>query len=164
MDSLSKTARSKNMRAIRGKGMKPELTVRRIVHRLGFRYRLHRAGLPGKPDLVFSSRRKVIFIHGCFWHQHAKSRCVDSRIPKSNVAYWRKKLAGNQQRDRKNLAALRKAGWKALVVWECEIKNERRVTERIVKFLSGDSTTRPLLSEHPPQYHAGEGENHQREK
>lgn len=143
MDKLSQAARSKNMRAIRSKNMKPELTVRQLVHRLGFRYRLHGAGLPGKPDLVFSSRRKVIFVHGCFWHHHARTRCVDSRIPKSNVAYWRKKLAGNQQRDKKNLSTLRKAGWKALVIWECEIKNERRVTDKIVKFLSGASIPRP---------------------
>lgn len=164
MDKLSKAARSKNMRAIRGKNMKPELTVRRIVHWLGIRYRLHVAGLPGKPDMVFSSRRKVIFVHGCFWHQHAKSRCVDSRIPKSNVAYWRKKLAGNQQRDKKNLSALRKTGWKTLVIWECEIKNERRVTDKIVKFLSGDSTPRPLLPKHSPQRQARDGEKRQREE
>lgn len=107
--------RSENMRAIRSKGMRPELAVRSLVHRLGFRFRLHRKDLPGKPDLVFVARRKVIFVHGCFWHSHRDCKVVHT--PKSNVGYWGPKLQRNQVRDSKNIEALTAAGWKPLVIW-----------------------------------------------
>lgn len=125
--------RSANMRAIRSKDMVPELAVRRLVHKTGFRYRLHRRDLPGKPDLVFGGRRKVIFVHGCFWHSHG---CKSGHIPKSNVNYWGPKLRRNQARDEKNLAALAADGWKSLVVWECETRDEEKVKKHIVEFLS----------------------------
>lgn len=124
--------RSANMRAIRSKDMRPELKVRSIVHRLGYRFRLHRKDLPGKPDLVFISRRKVIFVNGCFWHSHG---CRVSHTPKSNAAYWGPKLERNKFRDHRNLDALRAAGWKALVIWECETNDEGRMRKLIVRFL-----------------------------
>jgi DNA mismatch endonuclease (patch repair protein) len=123
------------MRAIRSKGMRPELAVRSLVHKLGYRFRLHRKDLPGKPDLVFVSQRKVIFVHGCFWHSHA---CKSAHVPKSNVDYWKPKLQRNQMRDAKNIAALKAAGWKTMVIWECETKEVPSVKNRLKRFL-GDS-------------------------
>jgi len=123
MDKIPPQKRAKNMRAIRSKGMKPEMTVRSITHRMGFRYRLHRSDLPGKPDLVFPDRRKAIFVHGCFWHQHTAKTCKITRIPKSNLEYWIPKLERNNARDKKNRSALRKLGWDVLIVWECQLKN-----------------------------------------
>lgn len=124
--------RSANMRAIRSKDMKPELAVRHLVHRLGYRYRLHRKDLPGKPDLVFASRHKVIFVHGCFWHSHG---CKSGHIPKSNLNYWVPKLNRNQARDKKSLEALSVEGWKSLVIWECETRDEDGLKKRLTKFL-----------------------------
>src|ERR1700680_1455635 len=109
--------RSANMRAIRSKDMLPELRVRSIAHRLGYRFRLHRKDLPGKPDLVFASRRKVIFVHGCFWHCH---NWKEAHTPKSNAEYWAPKLRRNKLRDEKNLEKLSEEGWQSLVIWECE--------------------------------------------
>jgi DNA mismatch endonuclease (patch repair protein) len=125
--------RSANMRAIRSKNMRPELKVRSIVHRLGYRFRLHRKDLPGKPDLVFPSRRKVIFVHGCFWHSHG---CRVSHTPKSNFDYWGPKLERNVFRDRRNVEVLKAVGWRSLIVWECETDDEDRIRKRILKFLS----------------------------
>lgn len=125
--------RSENMRAIRSKDMLPEVTVRRLVHKLGYRFRLHRKDLPGKPDLVFVRRRKVIFVHGCFWHSHG---CKNGHVPKSNVEYWVPKLERNAERDKKSLAALTAGGWKPLVIWECEMQNKAKLEKRVVKFLS----------------------------
>jgi len=113
--------------------MKPELAVRRIVHQLGYRYRLHRKDLPGKPDLVFGPRRKVIFVHGCFWHQHPE--CQEGRVPVSNENYWGPKLGRNVQRDMEHLASLALAGWQSLVIWECEIKDERALVKKLQHFL-----------------------------
>jgi DNA mismatch endonuclease (patch repair protein) len=108
------------MALVRGKNTKPEIAVRRLVHALGYRFRLHRRDLPGAPDLVFPGRRKVIFVHGCFWHQHDDPSCWRSRLPKTRQEFWVPKLAGNAARDRRNLAALGAAGWKTMVVWECQ--------------------------------------------
>lgn len=113
------------MRAIRSTGMKPELAVRRLVHSMGYRYRLHRKDLPGKPDLVFGPRRKVIFVHGCFWHQHSDPGCKIARMPKSKPDYWKPKLARNVERDRQHQAELEANGWSVLIVWECETKANR---------------------------------------
>jgi DNA mismatch endonuclease (patch repair protein) len=124
--------RSANMRAIRSKGMRPELAVRSLVHNLGYRFRLHRSDLPGKPDLVFSSRRKVIFVHGCFWHSH---KCKIAHVPKSNQGYWGPKLQRNQARDGENVRALRAEGWQSLVIWECELHDEARVKKRLKTFI-----------------------------
>lgn len=135
MDKLSATKRSANMSAIRSKDMKPELTVRKLVHLLGYRFRLHRTDLPGKPDLVFPSRGCVIFVHGCFWHQHKKTSCLDGRLPKSRQEYWIPKLARNIDRDARNQRALRYMGWRVLTIWECETKKLDTIKARVVRFL-----------------------------
>jgi len=124
--------RSENMRAIRSKDTQPELAVRSLVHRLGYRFRLHRPDLPGKPDLAFPARRKVIFVHGCFWHSHA---CKTGLIPKSNRDFWLPKLRKNKRRDRKNLEALTQLGWRVLVIWECEVPHRERLTRTLTRFL-----------------------------
>jgi DNA mismatch endonuclease (patch repair protein) len=123
------------MSRIRHKGMKPELVVRRLVHSLGFRYRLHRADLPGKPDLVFGPAKKIIFVHGCFWHQHTSRQCPIVRKPKSNLNYWSLKLSRNVLRDKQQVLELRRNGWTVLIVWECEVKSGPRLTARIQKYL-----------------------------
>lgn len=112
--------------------MKPELAVRRLVHSLGYRYRLHKNCLPGKPDLVFTSRLKVIFVHGCFWHGHT---CIDGRAPQSNQSYWGPKLARNRERDAVNEATLEVLGWSVMIVWECETKDREALSRRLRKFL-----------------------------
>jgi DNA mismatch endonuclease (patch repair protein) len=124
--------RSENMRRIRSKGMHPELAVRSLVHMMGYRFRLHRKDLPGKPDLVFVSQRKVIFVHGCFWHAHA---CKAAHTPKSNADYWGPKLQRNKARDRKNIKTLENAGWRSLVIWECETRTPDKVKKRVSAFL-----------------------------
>jgi DNA mismatch endonuclease (patch repair protein) len=118
------------MARIRSKDTGPELFVRRLVHGMGYRYRLHRRSLPGTPDLVFPGRGKVIFVHGCFWHKHA--RC--SRLPKTRTEYWHPKLEANRQRDLKARRKLRALGWKALILWECEL-GKADLAERIAEFL-----------------------------
>ena len=124
------------MSAIRSKNMKPELAVRRIVHRLGYRYRLHCKSLPGTPDMVLHKRHSVIFVHGCFWHQHPDPLCKDARQPKSNVDYWKPKLLRNQIRDAENEVALKAMGWRILVIWECQTKDELAIEQRILSFLN----------------------------
>jgi DNA mismatch endonuclease (patch repair protein) len=109
------------------------MRVRQIAHRLGYRFRVHRRDLPGKPDIAFPGRRKAVFVHGCFWHQHGG--CRRASIPQSNRRFWRTKLARNAARDSEQLAAIKKRGWRTLVVWECEIKDEKRLTARLRKFL-----------------------------
>lgn len=135
MDALTPERRSENMRRIRSKGTKPELAVRSLVHRFGYRYRLHDNNLPGKPDLVFRSRRKVILVHGCFWHQHSDPVCKIARKPKSNLSYWGAKLRRNVARDLEHLEAFSQLGWEVLTVWECELKDESALTKRLVRFL-----------------------------
>lgn len=125
--------RSENMRRIRSKGTRPELAVRGMVHRMGYRFRLHRENLPGKPDLVFVKRRKVIFVNGCFWHAH---NCKAAHRPKSNADYWWPKLKRNRARDKRNLAALVAQGWRPLVIWECELRKVAKTRGRIGKFLA----------------------------
>lgn len=122
------------MRRIKSKGMKPELLVRSIVHRMGYRYGLHCADLPGKPDLVLRCRKKVIEVRGCFWHQHRA--CREGRIPKSSVKYWEPKLVRNIQRDRSNLRRLRALGWEVLIIWECDTNDRGNLTRRLTDFLS----------------------------
>lgn len=124
--------RSQMMAAVRSKDTAPELTVRRLVHSMGYRYRLHRAGLPGKPDLVFPARRKIIFVNDCFWHLHG---CAGSHLPASNQAYWWPKLERNRSRDIEHLKALRAEGWACLVLWECQLTDMRIVRRRLAKFL-----------------------------
>ena len=131
-DKLSPERRSENMRNIRSRDTSPEMIVRRLVHNMGFRYRLHVSSLPGKPDLVLARLRKIIEVRGCFWHQHPG--CIDSHIPKSRVEYWRPKLAGNRKRDKDHENELRKMGWKVLTIWECEV-NLPATARRIRSFL-----------------------------
>lgn len=135
MDKLTPERRSENMRRITSKGTKPELLVRSLAHRMGYRYRLHRKDLPGKPDLVFPGKRKVIFVHGCFWHQHEKADCLDSRIPKSNLGYWRPKLERNVRRDIENQTKLREMGWESLIIWDCQTKDSTLMENLINDFL-----------------------------
>lgn len=134
VDSISSARRSENMRRIKSKGMKPEIAVRQAVHRMGYRFRLHVAGLPGRPDLVFPRLGKIIEVRGCFWHQH--SGCIDSHIPKSRVEYWLPKLSGNQKRDKENLRKLRSLGWRVLLVWECEVSKSKTLNGRLQRFLA----------------------------
>ena len=123
------------MRLIRSKDTRPEVLVRRLLAAHGYRYRLHRKDLPGKPDLVFPGRRKVILVHGCFWHQHGG--CIDGRAPKSNSDYWRPKLLRNRSRDIRAKRALSRLGWKYLVLWECYIeRGGPRLLKRLQRFLS----------------------------
>jgi DNA mismatch endonuclease (patch repair protein) len=133
VDTISIKRRGENMRRIKSKGMKPEVAVRRLVHSMGYRFRLHWQKLPGKPDLVFVARKKILDVRGCFWHQHR--RCVDSHIPKSNAAYWGPKLERNRSRDRKNAKQWRKLGWEYLTVWECEVSNIAVLSARLRDFL-----------------------------
>ena len=133
MDTVSPQRRSEIMGRVRSKDTGPELVVRRLVHGMGYRYRLHSATLPGRPDLVFAGRRKVVFVHGCFWHQHRG--CKRARMPSSNRAYWVGKIERNTSRDREVVRALRRAGWRVLTVWECELSNMNRLAKRLGGFL-----------------------------
>lgn len=131
-DKLSRERRSANMRQIRSRDTKPEVAVRRIVHAMGYRYRLHRRDLPGKPDLVFGPRRAVIFVHGCFWHQHD---CRDGHSPRSNTGYWAEKLRRNVERDTAQAAALAAMGWRVLAIWECQATDRDSVARAVAAFL-----------------------------
>jgi DNA mismatch endonuclease (patch repair protein) len=128
--------RSRIMRAVKATDTSPEMTVRRLVHAMGYRYRLHREGLPGKPDLVFPRLRKVIFVHGCFWHGHNCPR--GARMPVRNKQYWEAKIARNVARDKRELRRLRSLGWKCLVIWECQIRDLQRMRSTILRFLGKD--------------------------
>ena len=121
------------MARVKSKGMKPEMLVRRLLHGLGYRYRLHRADLPGNPDLVFTPRQKVVFVHGCFWHRH--DDCERVRIPATNRDYWLAKLEHNRARDAQNIALLEEAGWSVLIVWECQLQDLMATRKRLVAFL-----------------------------
>lgn len=134
-DTLSPTQRSERMGRVHGKDTKPELAVRRLVHKLGYRFRLHRKDLPGTPDLVFPRLKSVIFVHGCFWHRHPDPKCPLARLPKSRLGFWEPKLSANRQRDLHNQALLSTAGWRVLVVWECELCNKEQLENKIRKFL-----------------------------
>ncbi|MCR9128765.1 MAG: very short patch repair endonuclease [Alphaproteobacteria bacterium] len=133
-DVFTPEQRSRVMGRVKGKNTEPEMTVRRLTHALGYRFRLHRTELPGSPDLVFPGRRKVIFVHGCFWHGHDCPR--GSRQPKQNADYWRAKFARNVERDRQAVAKLGDQGWEALTLWECELKDVEALKERLEGFLS----------------------------
>lgn len=136
-DTVTPKRRSEIMSNIRAKGMKPEMIVRRLTHAMGYRYRLHHKDLPGRPDLVFPSRRKVIFVHGCFWHQHADPACKIARRPRSNRGYWLPKLDRNTARDADHQIRLADLGWEVLVIWECEVEAGNGLTDKIQSFLNG---------------------------
>ena len=121
------------MSRVRGKNTKPELAVRRLLHALGFRFRLHRKDLPGNPDIVLPRHQAVVFVHGCFWHGH--EGCSRSKRPTTNTVFWNEKLARNMQRDRHQLRELRSLGWRVLVVWECQVRNLAVLERRLNRFL-----------------------------
>jgi len=144
-------ARSRIMRAIKSRDTVPELIVRSMAHRMGYRFRVCRKDLPGCPDIVFLRLRKVIFVHGCFWHGHDCGRGV--RVPERNRAYWRKKIARNAERDEAAKAALTQLGWEISVFWECELRNENRVASRLRAFLRGRGP-REAFEKEVPRKHA----------
>ena len=121
------------MRRIRSKDTRPEMIVRRLAHRLGFRYRLHVRTLPGKPDLVFATRKRIILVHGCFWHQHPG--CREGRMPSSRTDYWVPKLNRNVAGDQEHMSTLQELGWKVLTIWECQTSDESALTDRLLRFL-----------------------------
>ena len=131
MDSLSKSERSERMSRVKSKDTKPELAVRRLVHSLGYRYRLHPRDVPGKPDICFRNRRKLIFVQGCFWHRHQDVPCKLARLPKTRVDFWQSKLDANRSRDDRVHAQLEALGWSILLVWECELGQWERLKNKI---------------------------------
>ncbi|MGV6872366.1 very short patch repair endonuclease [Pseudochelatococcus sp. B33] len=139
-DTLSPLARSERMSRIRDRDTKPELRVRRLLHSLGYRFRLHRRDLPGSPDIVLPRHHAVIFVHGCFWHRHDDPNCRLARMPKSRLDFWGPKLASNQVRDERVRQSLIALGWRVLVVWECEIKDEEGLKNKFLDFLDGKVT------------------------
>lgn len=133
-DVLTPEQRHRCMSRIKGKDTKPEMIVRRMVHAMGYRFRLHRKGLPGKPDLVFGPRRRVIFVHGCFWHVHD---CKYGQVkPKTNASFWGAKRGETRKRDQRNIRALEAEGWQVLVIWECETRDGEALEKRLAEFLS----------------------------
>lgn len=146
-ESFTVGQRSACMRAVGSKDTEPEMRVRRLVHSMGYRYALHTANLPGKPDLVFVSRRKVIFVHGCFWHKHSCRH--GSTSPATNSGYWKTKLEKNAQRDRQHTRTLRKGGWGVLVLWECQIKHSDFIRRKLGVFLRDPTSTRPAGDQSP---------------
>ena len=138
IDTVDSAKRSEIMSRIRGRDTKSEMIVRRIAHRLGFRFRLHRRDLPGSPDLVFPRHRAVILVHGCFWHRHPGCKYASS--PKTHVRFWEEKFEDNVVRDRRNGIALHDLGWRVMVIWECETKDQKAIAERIVRFLGREES------------------------
>jgi DNA mismatch endonuclease, patch repair protein len=134
VDHVDQAKRSLIMAAVHSEDTRPERVVQGIVHGLGYRYRLHVKSLPGRPDMVFPARRKLIFVHGCFWHRHRKCRYATS--PKSRRKFWKAKFAANVARDRRNLRQLKRMGWAVLTVWQCELKKKERLMGRLDEFLS----------------------------
>ena len=133
MDVFSKGKRSQIMSRISGKNTKPEIIVRSLLHRMGYRFRLHDKNMPGKPDIILPKHKKVIFVHGCFWHGHRD--CPRSKRPSTNVEFWNKKIDGNIERDNKNIKSLENLGWKTLILWTCEIKNQDILKHKLNSFL-----------------------------
>jgi DNA mismatch endonuclease, patch repair protein len=133
VDRLSKSQRSEHMARIRSKNTSPELFVRRVLFRLGYRFRLHRNDLPGTPDIVFPSRKKAVFIHGCFWHAHGG--CHLAKTPKTRPEYWRAKFSRNATRDRLSKRKLRSMGWSTLTIWECQLVQEEHILRRLTRYL-----------------------------
>ncbi len=137
-DVFSPEQRSEIMAKVRSQDTKPEVLVRSLIHRMGFRFRLHNKHLPGNPDIVLPRHKKIVFVHGCFWHQH--EGCPHAARPASNIAYWNKKLDGNVRRDRANLEKLAALGWRVLVIWECETRNREQLILRLQEFLINAET------------------------
>lgn len=161
-DTLTIAERSARMARIRHRDTKPEMLVRRLIHSMGYRYRLGGAGLPGRPDLVFPSRRAAILVHGCFWHRHADPGCKLARLPKSRLDFWLPKLEANRIRDAKNEGDLTGLGWRILVVWECELKDRERLTVRLREFLD-DGSSQCVQSNYSPEPGASASESAERD-
>ena len=134
MDNITPERRSEIMSLVRSRNTKPEMIVRKLVYGLGYRYRIHAKNLPGKPDLVFKGRKKAIFVHGCFWHRH--EGCPNTRTPKSRIDFWEEKFRKNQERDQLHYKKLSEAGWKYLIIWECQVKYTDNLEEIITQFLN----------------------------
>ncbi len=134
-DTLTKSERSDRMRRVRSRDTKPELRVRRLLHAMGYRFRLQRRDLPGTPDIVLPRYRVAIFVHGCFWHRHPDPRCRLARLPKSRLDFWIPKLEANRTRDVRNAEALRDLGWQVLTLWECELKDGDALRDRLAACL-----------------------------
>lgn len=134
VDFVSREKRANIMRGSKSKDTRPELLVRKLLHGLGYRFRIHRRDLPGKPDIAFIGRKKAIFIHGCFWHQHLDEACPISRKPESNTEFWNAKFEKNRERDKRNARSLKELGWEVMTVWECDIA-DKNLGPRLVKFL-----------------------------
>lgn len=137
-DVFSPEQRSEIMAKVRSQDTKPEVLVRSLIHRMGFRFRLHNKHLPGNPDIVLPRHKKIVFVHGCFWHQH--EGCPHAARPASNIAYWNKKLDGNVRRDKANLEKLAALGWRVLVIWECETRNREQLILRLQEFFVNAET------------------------
>ena len=135
MDTLTPQERSAQMRRVRARNTKPEMLVRRTLHSLGYRYRLHARDLPGTPDIVLRPRKSAIFVHGCFWHRH--KGCKLARMPKSRIDFWETKLEANRTRDARHMNELHDLGWRVMVVWECEAGDAKALTDRLTRFLEG---------------------------
>ncbi len=136
-DTISAERRSWNMSRIAGRNTKPELLLRSLLHCAGFRFRLHAKDLPGKPDIVLPKYRIAIFVHGCFWHRHPG--CSNATMPSTRTAFWKAKFDGNVERDSRNVAALKEAGWTVLIVWECDLKSDpQAVVSRLSESIRGD--------------------------
>ena len=131
-DTRTKEQRSRIMKSVGTRDTGPEMVVRRLLHRLGYRYRLHRKDLPGRPDIVFPGLRKTIFVHGCFWHGH---KCSKGKLPKSRIRYWTAKIKANQDRDARVTASLADEGWQSLTVWQCELKSLGEIERKLLDFL-----------------------------
>jgi len=142
-DVLSPEQRRRNMSRIRGRDTEPERIVRSELHRMGYRFRLHRRDLPGRPDIVLPRYGSVVFVHGCFWHRHRG--CRYTTTPKTRAAFWQRKFEANVERDRQNVGELRRAGWRVLCVWECQTRNRVALARRLRSFLERTKNSRAIL-------------------
>jgi DNA mismatch endonuclease (patch repair protein) len=138
VDIVDRETRSRMMSGIKGRNTKPEMIVRRLLHGMGFRYRLHAKDLPGRPDIVFRRRRAAIFVQGCFWHRHPDPNCRLARLPKSRIDFWLPKLEGNRIRDQANLERLSSLGWRVLLVWECQLRDREQLVNELRRFVEGE--------------------------
>lgn len=136
MDVFSKGTRSRIMSQISGKNTKPEILVRSLLHRMNYRFRIHKKDLPGQPDICLPKHKKIIFVHGCFWHGH--KNCPRSQRPTTNVEFWNKKIDGTIERDKENIEGLKQLGWQTLTIWTCEIKNQDALKNKLISFIERD--------------------------
>lgn len=143
MDTLTPKERSARMALVRGRDTKPEKLVRSLLHEMGYRFRLRTPRLPGKPDIIFRSRNKVLFVHGCFWHRHDDPECKLARFPKSRLEFWQPKLEQNRERDERTRNELRRMGWSVEIVWECQLANQQSVRKELSRFLGPPRIRKP---------------------